>query len=544
MVIQLMSPITPHFLSNNILRWVLLPSAVFVTVNTLAAQSSYGYSHKSQHSVDRRTNLKLNTNCSDVIKLRPQDQSKAICGVLTVPESRKNQNSKLLNLPFVIYQALDAKPAVDPVLMLPGGPGPSSLLSAEVDINLPDNPVRQRRDLIVLNYRGTARTLPFDIDCHTPGYPPVLKPGDSPEILFNSKTYPTRDQAFAASTQCVQDLRTKTDRFDLYTSDVVVEDMEDLRRLLGAKRGFRTWNLYGQSYGTNLAQHYLRNRPEGLRSAILDGPLPINFDYIREPQITQLEVPNQVFLACELSPSCNKAYPTLRSRYVKYVTKLWKNPTIFMGKSWSYETALKLPGFIASDPNSQPKVARFLSLLADGDLDKANRYLPFVEQLPASNEYSPGIVQGFAKSVTCFESDPSHPPKPSIYGAGWPQEFRQFLMYKDASIVDGIRNCQLWQGGKKASTTANWRFVSNIPTLIGVGSFDAATPVVMAKPIAQMLPRSQTVIVTGVGHGLNRGAGAGAAVDCWRSIETKYFDNPLKLVDRSCMPDPKKAVFE
>jgi pimeloyl-ACP methyl ester carboxylesterase len=549
MVIQLMSPITPHFLSNNILRWVLLPSAVFVTVNTLAVQSSHGYSHKSQHSVDRRTNLKLNTNCADIIKLRPQDQDKTICGILTVPESRKDLNSKLLGLPFVIYKALGKSPVSDPVLMLPGGPGLSPVMYAELDFGHPDiadNPVRQRRDMIVLNYRGTARTQPFDLDCHTPGYPPPMKPGD-PFDSGATTIYPTKAEADIASQRCENDLRSRTDRFDMYTNDIVVEDLDDLRRLLGAKRKFNQWNLYGQSYGTQLAQHYMRNHPDSLRSVILDGPLPIDSDGVRENWVMGLAKTNQIFTECEVNPGCNAAYPKLRSRFMKYVINLWRHPTNFMGKPWRSENAIAAPEINVDtrlDPETRLKVPHLLSLIADGDLENANKLIPFADRLPpATKSYSPINGSGSAWSVICFEADPPQPITASFYGAGWPKNFSQYLIDKSTTTKDTIRQCRSWLGNKQASTTAKRLFVSNIPTLIGVGTADIQTPAINADRVAKLLLRSQTVLVTGAGHGLNQ-PDVGSAGPCWKRIETAYFDYPLKPVDRSCMPDPKKVVFE
>jgi pimeloyl-ACP methyl ester carboxylesterase len=40
-------------------------------------------------------------------------------------------------------------------------------------------------------------------------------------------------------------------------------------------------NLYGVSYGTLLALHYLKMYPQSLRSVILDGVLPPQINFLR-----------------------------------------------------------------------------------------------------------------------------------------------------------------------------------------------------------------------------------------------------------------------
>src|SRR5690606_17673294 len=56
-----------------------------------------------------------------------------------------------------------------------------------------------------------------------------------------------------------------------YTHREVVEDVERLRRALG----FGEINLWGGSFGTRIAQHYVRKYGEHVRSIVLDGATPV-----------------------------------------------------------------------------------------------------------------------------------------------------------------------------------------------------------------------------------------------------------------------------
>ena len=52
-----------------------------------------------------------------------------------------------------------------------------------------------------------------------------------------------------------------------YNSAENAADLADLRTALGIDG----WNLYGVSYGSNLAMSELRDHPEGIRSVVLDS---------------------------------------------------------------------------------------------------------------------------------------------------------------------------------------------------------------------------------------------------------------------------------
>ena len=55
-----------------------------------------------------------------------------------------------------------------------------------------------------------------------------------------------------------------------YTTSIAVRDLERVRVALGYDR----INLYGVSYGSRVAQHYLRHHEAHVRSVILDGVVP------------------------------------------------------------------------------------------------------------------------------------------------------------------------------------------------------------------------------------------------------------------------------
>ena len=78
---------------------------------------------------------------------------------------------------------------------------------------------------------------------------------------------------------CADELRAVAD-LDAYHTAAIAADVEDLRRALG----YEELNLWGTSYGTWVALAAMRDHPEGIRSVILDAPLPPEADiYVDAP---------------------------------------------------------------------------------------------------------------------------------------------------------------------------------------------------------------------------------------------------------------------
>jgi pimeloyl-ACP methyl ester carboxylesterase len=77
-------------------------------------------------------------------------------------------------------------------------------------------------------------------------------------------------------------------------------DVADLRVALG----IREWDVFGDSYGTNLAMTYMREYPQGIRSVTLDSVEP------PEVVAANLFAPNaregfdSLFQACAEQPQC------------------------------------------------------------------------------------------------------------------------------------------------------------------------------------------------------------------------------------------------
>ena len=181
-------------------------------------------------------------------------------GYLTVPESRDRNDSKLLKIAVCTLHAKSEMPAEDPVFFLSGGPGGSGL-AIFLDHFL-NHYLREDRDIIVMDFRGIGYSEP------------VLYRNMAKDILLLYVHDLTPEEMIERSVElmlpCLDHMRAAGVDLGAYNSAAMAADIEDLRQALGIEQ----WNLYGISYGTRVAQAVMRDYPKGIRSVILDSPVP------------------------------------------------------------------------------------------------------------------------------------------------------------------------------------------------------------------------------------------------------------------------------
>ena len=161
----------------------------------------------------------------------------ALCGTFTVPENPAEPDGMQIDLFVAKIASLSPTPQPDAVTLINGGPGASSV-SLYVDLAGALRRVLPERDIIVVDQRGTGRSNP--LTC--------------PDLEEVSQTY-HESAVTEATLRCLAAL-TGDPRF--YSTSQAVDDLDALRTALG----YRALNIYGVSYGTRVALHYLRQYPD------------------------------------------------------------------------------------------------------------------------------------------------------------------------------------------------------------------------------------------------------------------------------------------
>ena len=194
----------------------------------------------------------------------------ALCGTVSVFEDRESGGGRMIDLRVLVLLPLGVERDPDPVIFFQGGPGASSVEAAAA-IAGTLNDVRQRRELVFVDQRGTGQSN--RLACDDP-----LPRGQA--SLFGTLFPPDH------ITGCASKLSLRSDP-RLYHTSIAVDDIAEVLETLGYDRV----NLFGASYGTRMALVFLRRHPELVRTVTVNGVAPPHLS-------TYLEGPSDSWATC------------------------------------------------------------------------------------------------------------------------------------------------------------------------------------------------------------------------------------------------------
>jgi pimeloyl-ACP methyl ester carboxylesterase len=238
----------------------------------------------------------------------------ARCGFLVVPENRSRPEGPTIRLAVAIVPAVSPQPAPDPIVHLTGGPGGSAILEAQ---RLVDAGFNRDRDLIVMDQRGTFLSEPA-LTCE------VIDRFNRRQVALPLDSRGTRRRHVAATRKCRRQLVARGIDIAAYNTTENAADFADLRRALGYDR----WNLFGVSYGADLALTIMRDHPEGLRSVILDSTVPPSVASLSELWPNARDGFQNIFRACTAQARCRRSFPKLERTFTRLVRRLESDPVM------------------------------------------------------------------------------------------------------------------------------------------------------------------------------------------------------------------------
>ncbi|MEU1273403.1 alpha/beta hydrolase [Streptomyces sp. NPDC005799] len=407
-----------------------------------------------------------------------------------MPENRAHHDGRTIRLTVVIVPATSAKPAKDPVVFMEGGPGGDAIGAIPFLI---DSQVNRDRDLIVMTQRGGLHSQPNlscpEIDRFYAGA--VGRRYDAPSTgrLLVRATKQCRDRLTAAGVE-----------LSAYNTTENAADFADLRRALG----IRQWNVYGYSYGTDLALTYLRRQPAGIRSMAIDSVAP--------PQIVSLpwtwdsaaEGIDAIFRACAAQPRCKSRYPDVRRTLTEQVRRLEAHPLTVMVQPPAGGSPVKvvldggaLVNVLVADGGALPAVdvPAALDELAHGNPLRFARARA-AGATPAVGEFAYGLTN----SVACSEWVPGFSQRDVLKAGrrnfpGWPDT----VLAQAPQLPFQYEVCRVWNVPDRTAVQ-RVATVSKVPALVVSGTFDAKTGASWGAYAARTLSRSTVVRIPGIGH--------------------------------------------
>lgn len=425
----------------------------------------------------------------------------ARCGRFRVPEDREaapRGAGGTIDIAFMVLNAMEpGQPASDAVLLLPGGPG-EEFIAAAVPLSRNDLEVRRRRDVVLADVRGVGRSS--RLSCAVP-FPRGL-----------ASRFGTLFPLDHAST--CRDTLSRRARLDAYTTAASVDDLEELRRWLG----YQSVNLIGGSYGTRVAQIYLRRHAAAVRTMVLNGVSPVAEPlYVQHAFLLQRAL-DRLVLECNADSLCRSDYPDLRNRLERVLARFRAGPVeVEVGATrvpfGSGDLSYALRGLLY---NRAAELPRLIHAAADGAIEPlVEYYLQRTDWVGSAEDQT-----GYHFSVLCAEDIAP------LTDAEVARQTRGTFM--GAHLIESYRAvCRLWPYARLPAS--HWTPVaSDVPTLLLSGGRDPVTPPEAAEAVAAHLTRRLHVVVPNGGHGVGSSC-IGRMIT--RLIETASLDG----VDTSCV---------
>jgi len=438
------------------------------------------------------------------------------CGTLEVYENRATKTGRKISLNIVVYPATGPDRQPDPLFYFAGGPGSAATEDAPGFVPAFAK-IREHRDLVFVDQRGTGRSHP--LDC------PFYNPADLQSYL--GYFFPLEEVR-----KCRAELETKAD-LKLYTTTIAMDDIDEVRAALGYER----INLFGGSYGTRAALTYLKRYPQHVRTATLQGVSPTDQYLPGDFPVSNERALEGILAECAADEACNKAFPNLKSEAKAVLAQLIKGPVeVEVEKPNSKERVkVKLSRDLAAEairymlysPVPASRVPLLLHRAAEGNFEPlANQALFYRRVLVGTGS------NGMYLSITCAEDLPGIKP-----GEGERLGANTFL--GDYRLRQQREACALWPRAEvERNYTAPVRV--DVPVLILTGEWDPVTPPANGDRIAKNLPNSLHIVVPHGAHGL----GGLEGIDCVLGLTTGFVEQgTTRGLDTSCVKNVRRKGF-
>lgn len=409
-------------------------------------------------------------------------QGQVNCYRLRVPESRGHPDTRHLDL--AVYELIGRNDASgEPVVYLSGGPGVGA--DYYVDILL-RHPARDDRSIIIMEQRGIGRSGEL---C------PSVRVNYYRRVAATRNNDRRRRQYIGLMRSCIEGLRNEGVDVDAYTTEAIAHDLADLRMALG----YDQLNLWAVSYGTVVAQSYLRLEPNHVGALILDATVPI--DYPLEQNLT--ENFRRVLVArwesCVADGACGPDDESFVDRLEDIIPAYNHRPLRLLGFSpepsivvnFVYVNGVDAAGIVFSllyEQSSYEAIDRLLTLL---ERESASFLRAHYQRLAV-----PGFSFGMHYAVNCR-------------GPALDDEGMEALRAEDPAMFDGLQvGLQHELCGaidlEPAAPGVNDPVAFDGPALVLAGEFDPITPLSLADPLRERFPNATFLEIEGGGHGPSR----------------------------------------
>lgn len=440
--------------------------------------------------------------CTLATELMPQTVD-ARCTTLKVPEDRAKPEGRQISL-AIAWVASDAKQAEpDPVFMLAGGPGQGARESYPSAARA-FREVLRKRHVILLDQRGTG------------GSNALACRDESGANAFGDDADQTPEGFARFAKECLAKLDADP-RF--YTTSDAVADLDAVREALGAEQ----IDLVGISYGTRVAQEYLRRHPEHTRAVVLDGVVPPDLVLGSEHAKNLESALDLQFARCLKDAECAKRFGSPRETLTALLARLRESPQMVRFHDPLTNAVREAPltaGQVAVVVRLfayAPQVAAMLPLALHEAMN-GNPEPLMAQSIMIESLVGESIMHGMQLSVICAEDADLLQVDPADTNT----------LLGNAMIEATQVQCREWPHGKRPDDF-HTLLTSDKPVLLFSGEFDPVTPPRYGERVVKKLENGRHLVANGQGHNVT-------PLGCVPKLLGDFLDKPdVKALDAKCM---------
>lgn len=404
----------------------------------------------------------------------PLQQFDVRCGTVAMPDG--------VDVYVVVVKALKARAGATPMFHLEGGPGIPGTGAAAFYAEF-GAMYRKDRDVVLIDQRGTGKSNP--LRC------PAI------EALY--ETYPPD-----AVASCLHDLQAKTD-LTKYSTEAAARDVDRVRQALG----YNKIDIWAISYGTRLAQVYMKRFPDRVRSVVLIGTVLLDNKTPLFHAAAGQRMLDLLFYKCQIDADCSAKYPNLRAEWEKV----------------DEPHSLFAEGFrtMATTTAAQRKAPSLIHAAANGDRK------PLLAALPKN---SAAFATGLYLTIACSEGASRITPDDiARYTAG--------TFIGDFRVKEEMEACTQWP---KYELPADFftPVRSNARVLALSGEMDNVALPEWSAAVCSQMPNCRVLTVPDMGHGpfdLDRWSHS----ECFDNIAARFYEGST---DFSCLKEMRPPPFD
>ena len=464
-----------------------------------------------------------------LLKLQVRGPAPA-CGFVSVPLRHGEAASPRIRLAVVVIPAADVENRrPDPLFLAQGGPGGSTIGSfAQTLLDDPGKRPTLNRDLVLWDQRGTYFSQPR-LRC---------REGDALPPDADDRA---QKEAFR---RCGERLTREAGDLSAFNSLENARDVDDVRAALG----YETFNFYGVSYGTELGQFLMRERPAGLRSVVLDAVVPLGFSLITGVPAVRQQVMPRFAQSCAASPACDAAYPDLANRYQALLERLDKDPVrVALGPAAPQPAARA-----AAPPEPKPEKRPDGATINGRDFDaalyqsvyqrQAVPFIPYIVQRAEQGDFS--FMLNIVRMMQASNDDMADAMYMTVVCAEFGDTPESALQFPGVikRLVEAGQNdarqilalCRDWNI-RLLDKALLAPVKSDIPTLLLSGRFDPITPPEGADGVAAHLSRAWKFTFPRGAHG------QAFVVPCANFMIANFLERPAQAPDGACASEAAPA---